>query len=392
MIFNTFDPTDIVAGRIQPVSTGMWAGGAPQQTAFFTASLQTLITGSSKFEPLNGMYYTNVYDQDPSASATVATAEIYFSLTYGHAYGSGSSGTDLDTSTGSLIAPTKAIYGQYRNLLLTPGDDLFTFFTGSNLTPVNSVHIYVMNFKGDKAKDRLDPAQFELTLSGTSGSFTFITDARYQTDSLATSGGKRFNIVSGSLSGSYTAGASAPVVYQGVGSMYPDLGIVILNPDALHAIVGLIQTSAGPTVLKSLNDFSSATTAGNQTIYPGTSTTALAYSDYALMQNRLFRSITGGSSIKARVTEYVPSRHYFVRVKNQEFNYSNNPTFVISSTEDPTNAGNLRFASFSSDPKVYVTAVGLYNDNNDLVAVAKMSQPILKDFSSEALIKIRLDF
>ena len=371
MIFNTFDTTDVVAGRIQPVSTGMWSGGTPQQTTFFTSSLQTQITGSSKYEPLNGLYYTNVYDQDPIASASAAVAEIYFAITYGHVAGSGSAGTDLDPSTGSLIAPTAAIYNQYKNLLLTPGDNLFSFFTGSNLTPLNSSHIYVLNFKSDKVKDRLDPNQFELTMVGSNGTSVIISDANYQTDPVATAGGKRYNIISGSLSGSYTAGTTTTALYQGIGCMYPDLGIVVLNPDVLDSIMGSV---------------------GGQSLCD--SSGSVAYDAYALMQNRLFKAIapSGQGSIKARVTEYIPSRHYFVRVKNQEFNYSNNPTFVISSTEDPTNAGNLRFASFSSDPKVYVTAVGLYNDNNDLVAVAKLSQPIMKDFSSEILVKIRLDF
>ena len=45
-----------------------------------------------------------------------------------------------------------------------------------------------------------------------------------------------------------------------------------------------------------------------------------------------------------------------------------------------------------NNPKVYITTVGLYNDTNDLVAVAKLSQPIAKDFSKEALIRVKLDY
>jgi hypothetical protein len=96
----------------------------------------------------------------------------------------------------------------------------------------------------------------------------------------------------------------------------------------------------------------------------------------------------------ARTTEFVPARHFFVRVKNQQYNYSNNPTFIISADDDPNNSqdiGKLRFIDFYTNPKVYITAVGLYNDNNDLIAVAKLSQPLLKDFSNECLIKIKID-
>jgi len=45
-----------------------------------------------------------------------------------------------------------------------------------------------------------------------------------------------------------------------------------------------------------------------------------------------------------------------------------------------------------SQPTTFITTVGLYNDNNDLLAVAKMSQPLAKDFTKEALIRIKLDF
>ena len=44
------------------------------------------------------------------------------------------------------------------------------------------------------------------------------------------------------------------------------------------------------------------------------------------------------------------------------------------------------------NPQTYITTVGLYNDNNDLVAVAKVSQPIAKDFTKEALIRVKLEY
>lgn len=364
MIFKTFDPTDVVAGRVQPVSTGMWASGEPTWTQFYTSSLQAKYTGSDAYAPLNGLYYLNVYDEPTSS----LTSEVYFSVVYGHLAGSGSSDFDLNLNTGSLIEPTKAVYGQYRNMLLVPGDEKFTFASGSiqSQTEVDSDDIYAINFRSDKLKDRLDPGQFELTLHGSNGTFTFIDDSRENTSVLTATGGKRFNVISGSIS----AGADVSgELYRGIGSMYPDLGVVVLNPRVISAIVG-------NTPIGSLD-----TPTGPQT-------------DYALMHRRLFSSISpdGTGLIKARVTEYIPSQHYFVRIKNQEFNYSNNPTFVISAQENSATAGMLRFADFSTDPKVYVTTIGLYNENNDLVAVAKLSQPILKDFSSEILVRIRLDW
>ena len=99
-----------------------------------------------------------------------------------------------------------------------------------------------------------------------------------------------------------------------------------------------------------------------------------------------FKSLKNAAYFQARREEKLSSTHYFVRAGNKEFNFSNNPTFFTSSTGDFTQP------TFFKDPKVYITTVGLYNDSNELLAVAKLSQPVLKSYSREALIKVKLDF
>ena len=106
---------------------------------------------------------------------------------------------------------------------------------------------------------------------------------------------------------------------------------------------------------------------------------------------RFYNSLSGSNSVptsatrtygvQARSSEQVKSSYYFVRVKNGEYNYSNNPSFVTGSL------GELKFTTFIENPTSYITTVGLYNDNRELLAVAKLSQPITKDFTKEALIK-----
>jgi len=90
--------------------------------------------------------------------------------------------------------------------------------------------------------------------------------------------------------------------------------------------------------------------------------------------------------IQARSSEQVKSTYYFVRIKNAEYNYSNNPSFVTGSL------GELYFNTFINDPQVYITTVGLYNRRRELLATAKLSQPLLKNYTREALIKVKLDF
>ena len=85
--------------------------------------------------------------------------------------------------------------------------------------------------------------------------------------------------------------------------------------------------------------------------------------------------------------EEIMSRHYFIRATSNNFNATTNETYYTqSSGVKQIVPGMIR------DPKTYITTVGLYNNSNELLAVAKLSKPILKSKSREALIKVKLDF
>jgi hypothetical protein len=103
----------------------------------------------------------------------------------------------------------------------------------------------------------------------------------------------------------------------------------------------------------------------------------------------LFAAISGSGPVSASFQlnsqENISSNYIFCRVKSQEYNYSSNPTFVSGS-------GNLLFSSMVYNPQTYVTTVGMYNNNSQLLAVAKLSRPLVKDFTKEALIRVKLDW
>ena len=112
---------------------------------------------------------------------------------------------------------------------------------------------------------------------------------------------------------------------------------------------------------------------------------------------KLYAAISGGGAIArasgeedsgflARNSETVTSTFYFCRIKNAEYNFSNNPTFVTGGI------GEFSQPQFIGDPKTYVTTVGLYNDRQELLAVAKTSKPILKSFVNEVTMRVKLDF
>ncbi len=84
-------------------------------------------------------------------------------------------------------------------------------------------------------------------------------------------------------------------------------------------------------------------------------------------------------------TTEINSTIYFCRVPHNKFNYSTNPTY--------TSASQIRVKAKASDtPVSYVTTVGLYNSANELLATAKLSEPLKKDPTTELTLRVRLDY
>ena len=354
-VFKNLQTGDVIIGRTEQVSEGIFPAGAFEWSNFSLDSFQTVTTGSSVLDPKSGLYYYNVFTADPSVHTD---AELIFSVSYGSFDSTGSS--DLDR-TKFKIFPTKAIYSQYKNTILTPSDDLFTFSSGSGKFAdlVDAKDIYVLNFSSEAMRERVDEGLLEFSLSGSNGIFTFVDDSPTQSSKQSV-----YNIVLGSIMTDTENGVVGPPI--GIGLFYPSLGVVVLNAQKVAEMVG-------PELIP----------------VDGTTT-------FALNHRKFFDAIQFGSQdvpFKGRSSELVPSRQFFIRVRNNEFNYSNNPTFVLDSTEtnNPSDDGKIIYPAFYSDPHAYITTIGLYNENNELIAVAKLSQPLEKTFDSEALIKIKLD-
>jgi len=118
--------------------------------------------------------------------------------------------------------------------------------------------------------------------------------------------------------------------------------------------------------------------AGDIYLYPDIGT--------AIMSGSSLPASIASNAVIAESEEIITSNFVFVRARNAEFNYSQNPTFIDSGS------GGVRYTDFITAPQTFITTVGLYNDNGDLLAVAKLSKPLKKDFTKEALIRVKLDF
>ena len=292
-VFTKFDTVnDIVSNQIEVVTAGVWSDGVAGLTTFFTSSTQTTSQRT---------YYTDIYQATPTAEGS----EVQFALAYGHALGSGSD------SQGQLNdSPSRAIYSQYKQLLLNPTDTRFTT-AGSGSTD----SIYVLNFKRNRLKERLDAGNFELPLRVISGSrptnatgsvsvsgsriITLIDDSSIASATMGDSG-KIYNIVSGSIS-TGVHNPTAPVYY---GIAYPDHGVLVLDGKMLDQQLNF-QTNTG----------SSSEGNNHFALFHSISGSAL-----------LTNPITSDPySFLARNSEKITSTHYFAIIKNAEYNFSNNP-------------------------------------------------------------------
>jgi hypothetical protein len=381
-IYKRFEDDDIVEANATVITTGIWSGD--------TGSLAGDIYTSSVQVGLSGEYYYDMYQADPLLSSSVA--EVQFAVTYGHIEGGGAP-TLLNDDLATLS--TKVVYKQYKSLLLDASDDTFTFLNH------NSEHIYVINFQRARLREKLDPGNWQLHLSGANGVFSFIDDSGQTLGDLAANSraGRVFNVVSGSLTGpdgSTIAAISASGHEElggqiGFGLVYPDLGIIILNPDAIAPVVGFnpfvgFDTGSHSSSIQNFKYSGSyvpfAPFTGSLNV---TSGSVHQYNHEALVRSMQL-AMRSGFDFQARSAETISSTHYFVRLRNKEFNYSNNPTFY-----NPNN-GSIILTDFYQNPKVYVTSIGMFNDQNELLAVAKLSRPLEKSFDKEALVRVRLDF
>jgi hypothetical protein len=358
-IYKKFGTIDKVTNRTEIVTSGIWSGDTG------SLAVQMTYTSSLQKSSASGKYYLDVYNGITSSEA----AEVQFSIAYGDVNGFGAPTLEDDDAS---TRPTLATYNQYKNVLLDSSDPYFTVLSGPTASANGTFDLtsfYAININRARYKERLDPGNIQIKLSGSLGLVTLIDDSG-GTDENVTTAGRVYNLVSGSLNIGSSLTSSIKqytdnVTKQGYGLFYPDMGIVLLNPSAL---TGSVSSSLQASTITTANNVYHLNDYGN------------------LGAAAVLKSLTEGKDFQVRRTENVSTSHYFVRANNREFNFSNNPTFVTGSV------GAFAQPLFERDPHVYITTVGLYNDSNELLAVAKTSKPIEKSFDKEIAIKVKLDF
>jgi hypothetical protein len=338
MGFKRLDAEDFVVSADAVQSTA-WSTNSPTLTSFFTSSAQK--GGSS------GNYYLAIFQ----TGSEEAGAAIQFDIAYGNMLGSGS--TAFNTTYPNL-SPSSTIYGQYRTMILEDENSSFIYGSGNNtLTPDD---FYVLSIDRARYKESIFPGTFNIAISG-SGGLLELTDNSNDTNIQTFMGSSRvFQIVSGSNGSAVNDAAGGFAPNSGsYGLLFPELGTILLNPKAIETATG-IYADTGSAVSNGTNNL------------------------------LLFNGLNEAGAFTVNSQETIASDFVFIRARNSEFNYSSNPSFISGST------GAVIYDAFVNNPQVYMTTVGMYNDANECVAVAKLSRPLVKDFTKEALIRVKLDF
>ena len=369
-------------------------------SGIFSNGVGTLAGSSmytSSISSSNKRYYYAVQDGDTDSTATKR-----FDVAYGHIF---SSGSDLSAGTNAAAHETKVVYKQFANILLNDPHGKF-FRHNASASAENREYdddIYILSVDQDVIKDELDQ-NWTLTLSASktvagnlfsagnpalanqqkaTGSSLILTN--YTGSKFFTQGGPYYSVISGSGGTPH----SKDVTY---GNFWPDWGIIVLSATKMS------ESLNGPlaaTTAEAISSGSQGEAGPNGDVFglaPDTSIAARTLhangTHFATGADNAhkFRKALGQGSVTLRSVQNLNQTIYYCRAFHNEFNFSSNPTYTVSGSQTLDIISAMR-----GDPVVYPTTVGLLNSREELLAVAKLSQPQKKSHSKEIVFGVKVD-
>ena len=233
-------------------------------------------------------------------------------------------------------------------------------------TPLSAAFRNISNyFFSSSAANRIPVAQNNVATTGIS---RVITIGRTTVDDA---------ILSGSVTGTFSFGTQANKVIidqpeQSISGAVGRKGDLVEKSDTTN-VVGTVFYDSGTMIFHG-GDYSRDTnflidSASGFEFGPGATAGNVAINNLSFISlNMLKRSV------------------FFTRAFNQEFNYSNNPTAIANAS-----LGSIS-SNLTGSPTTFITTVGLYNADNELLAVAKTAPPVKKDFDTEKVFAVRLQY
>lgn len=303
----------------------------------------------------HGMF-ESIYDYPYLSSS----ANHIFDITYGHS-------SNVSSSVNTQNAKKLNIYNQMAQVLMgyDVNSNIRKFDSDGTLDDSAGImnHCLFMNFSRLLTKDEIKKNSFRLSLY-TSGTVAARTTPLTVGDYLSA------NQFRTSPSGDYGllftgSGAVSGEESQSVGLIFYQAGIAVLTSSIFSGSTG--EAEFGTNVM--------TTNTGSVTL----TTTSGTIEQLANGLRHRIDDVDFNNTIELN------SAIYFCRVNHNEYNYSSNPTYVSSSKLVVKN-------NVNDLPVTYITSIGLYSPDNELLAVAKLSEPIRKDPNTELTLRVRLDY
>ena len=323
----------------------------------------------------HGMFQS-VYDYPYLSSS----ANHIFDITVGI-----STGSALYSSVTSQKSKKKNVYNQMAQVLMgydTNGKILRFDEDGDILSGGSKIdNAIFINFARLLTKDEIKKESFEMKVGvgGASGaemgSIMTIMDVSASNEYRVNSPAGEYAILyaTGAIGGGVTTETIGDHAYKKCGLIFYQAGVVVLSSSIFQddGSGGLIDMSAN-----------TPTTGCDWVDATHTIQNALTGSEISSSSDAFRKRI---QNIQFNNTTELNSTVYFCRANHNEFNYSSNPTYLSSSKLVVKN-------TTTDNPVSYITSVGLYNDNRELLAVAKLSEPLKKTPDTEFTLRVRLDY
>jgi len=334
--------------------------------------------------PLTGTIVSGTYGTFPNDDNIKNYSHGMFQSVYDYPYLSSSANHIFDVTVGydesSARSGSASVQNKKKINMYNQFSQVMLGYTGST----NTVRMFESDLKLDQTgsmketifvnfsrlltKDQIKKGSF--TISVKTGSY-FGTVPGYITGGFATYSDSQASDTQGTLN---TVGG--------------DYGIL----SGAQGIGGVVFYQAGIAVL-------TASIFRSGSAVPSTRETPGFYSDGVTTWHTVDELLTGSTisgacdAVRQRIHDIqfnnsteINSKIYFCRAPHNKFNYSSNPTYVSDGSIRVKNENR------SNPPLAYITTIGLYNSSNELLAVAKLSEPLRKDPTNELTLRVRLDY
>lgn len=371
-IYKEFEDSEISLAEGGTTEVSGWVYPDKRDDPFTLSKFGLNPAGRQKVQTRQGnvvsRYFYKVYDYTDEIKNSDAAKYPQFTVTYGNAEGKG--------SVGNL--PTKSIYNQYTKSVLPDRQNSFGFDTE---------HFYAINVHRRVMKKKMIPGEWELSLEFSIFENEDPLRLVDETTEIEVEDDYELEVISKGDDDSF------------YGYFYPEKGIIILNPEKLAESTdydenilpdlrkpveknpqkdsGILGNDAGDY---RWNSFEKEWRGG----FSGDLEEARKrFPDFPYLRHhsKIFTAIERGESFKIKAKEETIKRVYEINIEESEFNFSLNPTYA-------DDAGRITYPGEGS----YFTGIGLYNDNYQLLAVAKLEEPMKKTSSDSVNVEVEIEY